>query len=122
MANPRMPATWTDRRGTARRQPTLGTVCRLEARPGTDGGVGLVWNISTGGVSMLFNGGMERGSTISGVLATSADGFSLPVTVKVTHVAPLQTGDYLIGGQFDRPIAAESIQHFLPPSSGKPSA
>jgi hypothetical protein len=106
--------TGAERRTAARRQPTLGTVCRMEPRAGEDGGVGLVWNISTGGVSMLFNDQMERGATVKGVLATSTDGFSLPVTVRVTHVAALLTGDYLIGCQFDRPIAAEEMRHFLP--------
>src|SRR4051812_28583399 len=101
--------TGAERRTSARRQPTLGTVCRLEAKAGKDGGVGLVWNISTGGVSMLFNDRMERGATVKGVLATSTDGFSLPVTVRVTHVAHLQTGDYLIGGQFDQPIAESEM-------------
>lgn len=122
MPNPKSPATWTDRRGAARRQPTLGTVCRLDSRAERDGGVGLVWNISTGGVSMLLNGGMDRGSTLKSVLACSTDGFLLPVTVKVTHVAHLQTGDYLVGGQFDRPIAAEQMEHFLPEPGGRPSA
>jgi hypothetical protein len=106
--------TGADRRTSTRRQPTLGTVCRMEPRSGKDGGVGLVWNISTGGVSMLFNDRMERGATVKGVLATSTDGFTLPVKVRVTHVAHLQTGDYLIGCQFDKPIAADEMKHFLP--------
>jgi hypothetical protein len=113
-----MPATATltgaDRRTTARRQPTLGTVCRMEPGDGKAPCLGLVWNISTGGVSMLFNNRLERGATLKGVLATSNDGFSLPVTMRVAHVAPLQTGDYLIGTQFDRPLAAEQMRHFLP--------
>jgi hypothetical protein len=103
-----------ERRMAPRRQPTLGTVCRMEARAGKDGGVGLVWNISTGGVSMLFNDHMERGATVKGVLATSNDGFALPITMRVTHVAHLLTGDYLVGGQFDRPIATDEMRHFLP--------
>jgi hypothetical protein len=117
--------TGAERRTATRRQPTLGTVCRMEPRSGKDGGapacgsVGLVWNISTGGVSMLFNDHMERGATVKGVLATSTDGFSLPVTVRVTHVAHLLTGDYLIGCQFDKPIAADDMRHFLPDAPEK---
>jgi hypothetical protein len=103
-----------DRRIHARRQPTLGTVCRLEARDGKTPGFGLVWNISTGGVSMLFNDTLERGMTLKGVLTTSTDGFSLPVTMRVAHVAKLSTGDYLIGTQFDKPMAADEMRHFLP--------
>jgi hypothetical protein len=108
-----------ERRAAARRQPTLGTVYRMESRGDREGGVGLVWNISTGGVSMLFNDALERGATVHGVLATSTDGFSLPVRVRVTHVAPLQTGDYLIGCQFDKPIADDEVRHFLPDAPEK---
>jgi hypothetical protein len=103
-----------ERRTAARRQPTLGTVCRMEPRDGEAPGVGLVWNISTGGVSMLFNDPLERGATFKGVLATSTDGFSLPVTMRVAHVAKLATGDYLIGTQFDRPLASDHMRHFVP--------
>jgi hypothetical protein len=106
--------TGVDRRTAARRQPTLGTVCRMEPQSGQEAGVGLVWNISAGGVSMLFNDHMERGATVKGVLATSTDGFTIPVTVRVTHVAPLVTGDYLIGCQFDEPLDADDMRHFLP--------
>lgn len=114
-----MPATATpipsaaERRTHARRQPTLGTVCRLDGN-GKAPAVGLVWNISTGGFSMLFNDRMERGAELSGVLTTSVDGFALPVHGRVAHVAPLQTGDFLIGTQFDRPLAADEMNHFLP--------
>ena len=111
--------TGAERRTATCRQPTLGTVCRMESQAGIDGGVGLVWNISTGGVSMLFNDRLERGVTVKGVLATSTNGFSLPVTARVTHVATLQTGDYLIGCQFDRPIAATEMRHFLPDAAEK---
>jgi len=102
-----------DRRTTARRQPTLGTVCRMEP-DGKPPRVGLVWNISTGGFSMLFNSRLDRGATLNGVLATSIDGFSVAVTMRVAHVAHLQTGDYLIGTQFDRPLGEDQISHFLP--------
>jgi len=101
-----------ERRSGVRRQPTLGTICRLNLSPKP--GTGLVWNISPGGVSMLFHDPLERGATITGVLATANDGFAIPVTLRVAHVAPLQTGDYLIGGQFASPLAADEVRHFLP--------
>jgi hypothetical protein len=105
--------TATERRSAARRQPTIGTVCRFVSGP-ADGGVGLVWNISTGGVSMLFNEPIDRGVTFRGVLANSASGFTLPVIVRITHVARLQNGDYHIGGPFETPIAAHEMKRFLP--------
>ena len=118
-----MTATATEKRGaerrtTARRQPTLGTICRMEPRDGMSTEVGLVWNISTGGVSMLFNDRLDCGVTLKGVLVTSNDGFSLPVTMRVAHVAKLQTGDFLIGTQFDQPMSADEMRHFLPDAAG----
>jgi hypothetical protein len=103
-----------ERRTAGRRQPTLGTVCRMDPQDGKGPEIGLVWNISTGGVSMLYSDTLECGATLTGVLTTSTDGFSVPVTMRVAHVAKLQTGDYLIGTQFDKPLAGEEIRHFLP--------
>lgn len=108
------PTRAAERRGAVRRQPTLGTICRLDTRTDHSPGVGLVWNISTSGISMLLNCPLDRGAAVKGVLATTNDGYTLPVTLRVAHVAQLQTGDYLIGGQFDRPLAADEMRHFLP--------
>ena len=44
-----------DRRRAPRRQPALGTFLRLELVEGQGKRLGLVWNISTSGVSLLFN-------------------------------------------------------------------
>jgi len=108
-----VPKTWTDKRSHARRQPTLGTVCRLDPQDGQSAGIGLVWNISAGGMSMLTTDRVERGTTVRGMLATSTDGYSLPITLRVAHVALLQTGDYLIGGPFARPLASDEMGHFV---------
>jgi hypothetical protein len=97
-----------DRRAKVRRQPALGTVYRLG-----DWGLGLVWNISEGGVSMLVRDAPERGATVQGELATADDGHTLPVSVRVAHVTPLRTGDYLIGGPFNRPLAPEEVRPFV---------
>jgi hypothetical protein len=78
------------------------------------GAEGLVWNISTGGVSMLFNRSVDRGLAVKAVLATSTDNFAMPTTLLVRHVVHLQNGDYLIGCQFERPILAEQMEHFIP--------
>jgi len=106
--------TVVNRRLYQRRQPTLGTVCQLESANDDAPGLGLVWNISNGGVSMLLNCPVDRGVTIKGQLATSMDGFSLPVTMRVAHIAALSTGDFLVGTQFDQPLTDEQLGHFLP--------
>jgi len=113
-----MPATIAkpviNRRQSQRRQPTLGTICRIESDNDDASGLGLVWNISHGGVSMLLNNPVDRGMTINGVLATSIDGFELQVTMRVAHITTLATGDYLVGTQFDQPLTDRELAHFLP--------
>jgi hypothetical protein len=99
-----------ERRQAARRQPAMGTVFRH------DGAVpGLVWNISTGGVSLLVATPPERGTTVRGALAT-ADGRTQTVAFVVTHVSQLRTGDYVIGGPFDHALEPDEIQPFVAPA------
>jgi len=98
-----------ERRTAARRQPALGTVCRLDPGPG----LGLVWNISSSGVSFLVHEAPARGASVRGVLATADEGFALPVSLRVAHVARLRTGDYVVGGQFDHPLAPDQMRPFL---------
>jgi hypothetical protein len=101
------PTTMVERRQAARRQPALGTVFRHDGSA-----PGLVWNISTGGMSLLVANPPERGTTIRGVLAT-ADGASQATAFVVTHVSQLRTGDYVIGGPFDRPLEPEELRPFV---------
>lgn len=103
----------TNRRRAIRRQPTLGTICRLDSAHGKTERIGLVWNISTSGVSMLISEPIEAGSTIDGDLATTDDEVSIPVTLRVAHVSKLLTGDYIMGGQFDKPLKNEEMKPFL---------
>src|SRR5262245_54623699 len=109
MSTARQTGTAPEQRAWPRRQPTLGTICRL-----ADGrGLGLVWNISAGGVSMLVHERLEPGATVHGELASSDESFALPVRLRVAHVARLRTGDYVVGGQFDRLLAPEEMRPFL---------
>src|SRR5437899_802037 len=101
------PSTLVERRNAARRQPAMGTVFRHDGSA-----PGLVWNISTGGVSLLVANPPARGTTVHGALAT-ADGKTLAVAFTVTHVSQLRTGDYVIGGPFDHALAPEEIRPFV---------
>jgi hypothetical protein len=103
----------TERRVAPRRQPTLGTVCYLHSSAGDDLGVGLVWNISTSGVSMLLHQRLENGTTLSVELTTASETYTLPVTLRVAHITQLRTGDYVMGGQFLRPLTADDIRPFV---------
>jgi hypothetical protein len=102
-----------NRRTSPRRQPTLGTVCRLADRPAPHGRFGLVWNISAGGVSMLIDEPPQTGTVLPAVLATVDDGRSLPVTLRVVHVRAIRTGDYFLGAQFERPLEQAQMRPFL---------
>lgn len=113
---PATPSTRTpsaERRVAPRRQPAIGTVCRLSAAGGKNFGMGLVWNISTSGVSMLMHEQVEPGMTMRVDLVTQDESFALPRQVRVAHVAGLRTGDYIMGAQFLQPLTAEEMQHFV---------
>jgi len=102
-----------NRRATARRQPAADTVCRLDPAAG----VGLVWNISAGGISMLLRERLDRGATVRGALET-ANANALPVSLRVAHVAQLRTGDYMVGAEFDRALTADEMRPFLSQVAG----
>ena|SRR5262245_60312965 len=101
-----------DRRRAPRRQPALGTFLRLELVAGQGKRLGLVWNISASGVSLLFNDALQAGTMLQGDLATER-GAALPVSLRVVHVSKLQTGDYILGCQFERPLSADEMRPFV---------
>ncbi len=101
-----------ERRRYPRRQPAPGTFLRLESAEGQGKRLGLVWNISLSGISLLFNAALAPGAMLSGELATER-GAALPVKLRVAHISPLQTGDYVIGCQFERPLSADEMRPFV---------
>jgi hypothetical protein len=97
-------------RRVAIRKPAVGTVCRLQ---GEGPSTGLVWNISSSGVSMLVPRPMEPGSGVHGVLETIRGRHPLPVDMRVIHVKQLETGDYWMGAHFDRPLTPAEMKPFV---------
>ena len=121
MATATMEAPQTqERRRAARRQPAQGTTYTLP----TAGGLGLVWNISESGVSMLLPAPLEAGTRIDGTLVAADGTTTLPTPVRVAHVKQIQTGDYFLGAQFAAPLTAEQLRPFLGPAlrEGGPDA
>lgn len=102
-----------DRRVAQRRQPTVGTVCHLANKDGDNLGMGLVWNLSNSGISMLFNQSLNSGANLLAQLSTMDAEYSLPLTLRVAHVSQLATGDFIIGGQFSRMLTDEEMRHFV---------
>ena len=103
-----------DRRVAPRFQPAFGTIYRFK-KTEDDQAVGLVWNISQTGVSMLLADPPERGGIVPGELTTESGGPGLTIAVRVVHVRPLTTGDFLLGAQFSRPLDPDEMKQFLTP-------
>jgi hypothetical protein len=108
-------STGKDRRIAPRFQPAFGTIYRFKQSNNDNHAVGLVWNISQTGVSMLLADPPERGGIVPGELTTESGGSALRIEVRVVHVRPLSTGDYLLGAQFSRPLDDEEMKQFLTP-------
>ncbi len=103
----------SDRRRALRRQPAQGTICKLLSDTGESPALGLVWNISLSGVSMLLGSPLKPGTQIKGELQ-AADGLvSLGMAIKVAHLSKLATGDYFVGAQFEQPITEQQLQQFV---------
>ena len=107
-----MPVTFAERRRAARRRPAHGTVCRLTDADGDEIGCGLVWNLSTTGVSMLLNLRVEPGTQLFAELANAA-GDVVRVGLSVVHLSPLRTGDFILGGQFSRVLDEFELRPFV---------
>src|SRR5215218_5226679 len=99
MSTATLQAPAADRRIAPRRQPAIGTVCRFDPALDVGDAVGLVWNISATGVSMLVTEPPDAGAILAGQLEVEG-GHALPVLFRVVHVKELETGDYFVGGHF----------------------
>ena len=71
-----------ERRRSPRRQPAIGTICQFTPRCAVNG-MGLVWNISTSGVSVLANQPCEAGVRLEGELKTLDERATLPISFDV---------------------------------------
>lgn len=108
-----------DRRVAPRFQPAFHTVYRFLEGNNDDPRVGLVWNISRTGISMLLADPPERGHEVIGELSSDTNAAAIFVAMRIVHVRPLSTGDYLLGAQFSRPLEQEEMQSFLNPPPGE---
>lgn len=106
-----------DRRVAPRFQPAFGTVCRLAA---ADPLIGLVWNLSASGVSMLLADPPGPGTELPAELALEGRDAGLAVRLRVVHVRPVSTGDFLLGGRFGRPLTDDELAQFLTPPPREP--
>jgi hypothetical protein len=102
----------SERRTAPRFQPAFGTVFRFPL-PGGSSVVGLVWNVSESGISMLLAEPPQRGAELRGELGAEGGGPGLAVALRVVHVRELPTGDHFLGAQFLRPLNPGELAPFL---------
>lgn len=123
IASPSIDAATSERRIAPRLQPAFRTICRLDL-PGPAGlpAIGLVWNLSETGLSMLMADPPSPGSEFSGELVPEEGGDGLPVNLRIVHVRPSSTGDYILGARFGSRLLPDAMQAFLAsnaPDSGR---
>lgn len=112
-ATPPTPAPEAERRVAPRRQPAMGTVCRLDTADAGPPALALVWNISTSGVSVLVSEPREPGTVLTGYLERMEGDHMRRVAMRVIHTKKLETGDFFLGAQFDRPFTEEELKPFV---------
>jgi CheY-like chemotaxis protein len=101
-----------NRRIAPRRQAAVGTLCSIDTN-GVPGQDGLVWNLSASGVSMLLHEPLKADAVVSAQLRTLDEQSSLPIQLRIVHVRKIRTGDYFLGAQFQRALAADELRPFL---------
>jgi hypothetical protein len=103
----------SERRIAPRRQPAMGTVCRLDSETPGPAPLALVWNISTSGISVLVSEPRAIGTVLSGFLERMEGDQTLRITMRVIHVKKLETGDHFLGAHFERAISADELKPFI---------
>jgi CheY-like chemotaxis protein len=109
-----------NRRVAVRHHPMVGTLCRVDAPSGLQPHLGLVWNLSSSGLSMVLHEPVPAETSLQAELKTADRSGSLPITLQVVHVHPIGTGDFYLGAQFDRPLDPDELHPFL--IAGSPPA
>ncbi len=105
-----------ERRIAPRLRPALGTVCRFDPfEEKAEPALGLVWNISLTGVSMLIGTAPKQDGILTGELALENGQPGLQVILRVIHVRPVPTGDFILGAAFLRALTQQELDAFLVP-------
>jgi hypothetical protein len=108
-----IPASSAERRVAPRRQPAMGTVCRLDSEDGGPAALALVWNISTTGISVLVAESRPSGTVLSGYLEKTEGDHMHRIAMRVIHVKKLETGDFFLGAHFEQPLSGTELKPFV---------
>jgi hypothetical protein len=112
-APPDTPSSTSERRIAPRRQPAMGTVCRLDADVPGPSALALVWNISLTGISVLVSEPRPIGTPLTGFLERIEGEAMLRIAMRVVHAKKLDTGDFFLGAHFDRPLQPDELKAFV---------
>jgi hypothetical protein len=105
------PTTRADRRQHPRSRAAFGTYCHLLA---PDPVLGLVTDVSRGGVGVFVPRPFAVGAHLPAMLATVTGEAAVEVTLRVVRSQPLPTGDYALGAEFvERPLRADELAPFV---------
>jgi hypothetical protein len=105
-----------DRRIAPRFRPAYGTVCRFDPVGGKGlTAVGLVWDISQSGVSMLIAAPPRAGAILTGEIGLESGDPHVSVIFQVVHVRPVPSGDFILGAKFHRALSTDELKPFLTP-------
>jgi hypothetical protein len=121
VAAPSVDVKVAERRVAARLQPAFRTICRLNRLEAGHSAIGLVWDLSETGVSMLMAKPPKPGAELTGELTPEDGGQAVPVQLRVIHVKPMMTGDFIMGARFGSPLPEEHLKSFLAASTARPA-
>lgn len=97
-----------ERRAEERMAFARASACPAVAPLGPDVGPAKLRDVSMAGLGVVLTRPAEVGARLALTLTNAEKGFAKVVIVRVTHVTPVP-GGYLIGGDFDTPLAYQEL-------------
>lgn len=102
-----------NRREAIRYNINLETSCLLIAALEGDTTPVRVRNISSGGISLVLTRGVEPDTVLSIQLLNRPRMYFCKVDVKITYVVEHPSGDWILGGSFNRKLTDEELRALL---------
>jgi serine/threonine protein kinase len=101
-----------ERRQAPRHPPGAGVACEVLATLGNQAWRTEVQNLSTGGVRLRVHQPgcpLRAGRVLEVALVSPARGLRVALRLRLTHGAEKESGDYEVGGAFDRPLSEQEL-------------
>ncbi len=114
----RLSQPWHERRTEARHPCIMATACALRSSlhgetEGEDAWPATVLDISKGGIALLLSRRLEPGTALAVELQGSAPGSFHVAEATVKHVKPRESGHWLAGCAFCKPLSDDRLQALL---------